>query len=192
MPKFVQFDKSEILESLIPLFIDKGYNGTSMQDIVDCTQLNRSSLYNTFGDKYQLYQAVLKRYSERQNGISEQILSINPDVKLALRKFLKNLFVTNQKEGQPNGCLLTKCALELSEDQGGIQELLQTRKKVMINALAQVISKGQEQNNIRPDLKPEEMALFFYNTIQGLRVLNANCHNEAETASVIDSLMKQF
>ena len=80
MPKHTQFDQSKILESLIPLFIDKGYNGTSMQDIVDRTQLNRSSLYNTFGDKYQLYRAVLNKYAERQDGIANQILSLDMEI----------------------------------------------------------------------------------------------------------------
>ena len=55
MPKTKQFDEAEVLEKAKELFTEKGYNGTSMDDLVQVTGLSRSSIYDTFGDKHGLF-----------------------------------------------------------------------------------------------------------------------------------------
>ena len=45
------FDTSDVLSQIGQLFIEKGYNGTSLDDIVERTGLLRGSLYATFGSK---------------------------------------------------------------------------------------------------------------------------------------------
>ena len=60
MPKTITFDRTEVVQNVMELFWKKGYNGTSMQDLVDVTGLNRSSFYNTFGDKFSLFEEALK------------------------------------------------------------------------------------------------------------------------------------
>ena len=67
MPRAVEFDNAKVLESAMDLFWKKGYHATSMQDLTEATGLNRSSLYNTFGCKMQLYRTALTQY-QKQNG----------------------------------------------------------------------------------------------------------------------------
>ena len=62
MPKVETFNKEQVLNNVIRLFHEKGYNATSMQDLVDATGLNRSSIYNSFGSKKELFQESLKTY----------------------------------------------------------------------------------------------------------------------------------
>ena len=192
MPKQAQFEREEVLESLIPLFIDKGYNGASMQDIVDYSQLNRSSIYNSFGDKYQLYQAVLKKYAERQNNISDKILSKHHNVRTALKMFLLELFIEGDHAPNVNGCLLSKCALEMSEDKGAVKELVESSKKVMLQSFEEVLAEGQTRQQIKSEVHPHSMALFIYNTIQGLRIMNAHTVDVQDTKAIIDSLFQQI
>jgi TetR/AcrR family transcriptional regulator, transcriptional repressor for nem operon len=54
MPRIKAFDETDIIEKAKNLFQLKGYEGTSMQDLVDTLQISRSSIYDTFGDKHQL------------------------------------------------------------------------------------------------------------------------------------------
>ena len=49
MPKLETFDKVQVIDKAMYLFHAKGYHLTSMQDLVDATGLNRSSIYNSFG-----------------------------------------------------------------------------------------------------------------------------------------------
>src|SRR4051794_27689810 len=56
------FDSDEALDSAIAVFREHGYEGTSAQMLVDALEIGRQSLYDTFGDEWQLYQAAVRRY----------------------------------------------------------------------------------------------------------------------------------
>ena len=45
MPRVEEFNREEVIGRAVEVFWDKGYHGASMQDLVDATGLNRSSIY---------------------------------------------------------------------------------------------------------------------------------------------------
>lgn len=62
MPRPATFNSENVLERAMLLFWTHGYAGTSVQDLVEGTELLRGSLYHTFGDKRSLYIQTLRRY----------------------------------------------------------------------------------------------------------------------------------
>ena len=69
MPRTEDFNREEVLGKAKGHLWLKGFNGTSMQDLVDVTGLNRSSIYNSFGSKMELYLQSLKKYQGDNLGI---------------------------------------------------------------------------------------------------------------------------
>jgi len=67
MPKVETFNRDVVLKQATEVFHDKGFNATSMQDLVDATGLNRSSIYNSFENKLNLYLECLKLYEDKYN-----------------------------------------------------------------------------------------------------------------------------
>ena len=70
MPRPKEFDPQEVLDKAVDLFWRQGYEFTSIQDLVDHLGINRASLYETFGDKHQLFlgaisQVLILMYSQR-------------------------------------------------------------------------------------------------------------------------------
>ena len=65
MPRRKEFDVEITLDRAADVFWSKGYEGASIQDLLDQMELNRGSLYDTFGGKHELYLSVLERYSEK-------------------------------------------------------------------------------------------------------------------------------
>jgi len=57
-----EFDEARVKEALMNVFWEKGYEATSMQDLVDATGLLKGSLYGAFGDKQALYMIALVHY----------------------------------------------------------------------------------------------------------------------------------
>ena len=60
-----QFDRIDVLDRAMALFWRRGYEATSIQDLVDATGINRGSLYASFTSKKGLFLAVLDHYAEK-------------------------------------------------------------------------------------------------------------------------------
>ena len=62
MPRPKEFIPDDAIEKAMQVFWHKGYEATSMEDLLSAMDLNRGSLYDTFGDKRQLFLKVIDRY----------------------------------------------------------------------------------------------------------------------------------
>lgn len=58
------FDHDQVLDRAVELFWRKGYEATSIQDLVEAMGIQRGSLYAAFGSKQDLFLAVLDRYGD--------------------------------------------------------------------------------------------------------------------------------
>ena len=57
-----EFDEDEVLQAALRLFWGKGYQGTSLDDLMAAMRLTKSSLYKAFGSKEALFWHVVERY----------------------------------------------------------------------------------------------------------------------------------
>ena len=67
MARKKEFDEVEVLDKALDVFWKKGYSATSIQDLVDSMGINRASIYDTWGDKHNLYVESLKRYRQKSS-----------------------------------------------------------------------------------------------------------------------------
>ena len=101
-----EFDVDEALDRATQVFWTRGYEGTSVQDLVDALGVNRASLYAAFGDKAQLFAAVIERYGELVNGVVSQTLAPPAAGAEAVRAWFKALIAAATDPRGPKGCLL--------------------------------------------------------------------------------------
>jgi len=100
-----EFDVDEALGRATEVFWKRGYEATSVQDLVDALGVNRASLYGTFGDKAQLFSAVLDRYGREVNGLVERALAPPASGAEAIRAWFRELIRMVTQPGGPRGCL---------------------------------------------------------------------------------------
>ena len=62
MPRKKEFDVDTVLDNAMQAFWSRGYEATSLNDLLDCMQIQRASLYNTFGDSALSFIETLRRY----------------------------------------------------------------------------------------------------------------------------------
>lgn len=107
MARPIEYDKQEVLDRITKAFWLKGYEGTSVSQLVNETQLNTRTMYNLFADKTGLFQAALENYHESELqgmlDILEQCESLN-----CLIEFVKT--VGNSQ--YLNGCLFVNTLSE--------------------------------------------------------------------------------
>jgi len=191
MPKSVLFDRDEVLKKVTQLFWKKGYNGTSMQDLVDATGLNRSSLYNTFGDKFQLYMESLKHYQCLQTDLMNSSFA-KESPKEALMALFGNIKDSVMGKTNNLGCFLTNCTSELGSDEPQVHEFLIANKENMLRAFESLILKAQKAGEISAEKDAKHLALFLFSSLQGLRLTSMLTEEvsdiDAVTAYVMSAL----
>ena len=107
-----QFDEDDVLDALVQLFWDRGFESASLTDIVAAADLNRSSLYKTFGSKDEVFFAAIDRYLADRLATLDEILGHEGGLEL-INEFLETLRHRFTTEGGRRGCLAVNALTEL-------------------------------------------------------------------------------
>ncbi|GAB3919907.1 TetR/AcrR family transcriptional regulator [Mucilaginibacter myungsuensis] len=170
MARTKDFDENEVLKKAVCLFWDKGYNGTSMQDLVDGLGISRSSLYDTFGDKHQLYLKALDSYRQGYGSQLCALTSSAPSSRQAIRDLLDLVVNDLLNDEQRKGCFMVNAGIELASHDKQVNQLVCDTENQLEQAFLKVIRQGQENGQIANDKDPLALTRFLNNTVKGLQV----------------------
>jgi TetR/AcrR family transcriptional repressor of nem operon len=174
MPKTKQFDESEVLVKARQVFCKRGYNGTSMDDLVQATGLSRSSIYDTFGDKHGLFLKTLDQYRNEQQCSMEQQTSRSDSPKKKIRAIFDYYIKDILSDKNGNGCLLINVSLELKSVDNEVATIFHANMDEMEQLLSALIKEGQAAGEISKKFTPKALARLLYNSLVGLRVTGTN------------------
>lgn len=184
MPKIETFNRDEVLEKVVRLFHEKGYNATSMQDLVDATGLNRSSIYNSFGNKMELYQESLRMYKKKANKYVQKVLVHTSNPLETIRK----IFYTTP-EDKENGCFLGNCTTEMANQNREIKSFLQNNLNAMQDLFEELVSRGQSSDLINNKKSAKEYAAYLFTALQGLRITGILLNEQKEFESIVNTTL---
>lgn len=178
-----QFDEQVVLNKAMQVFWEKGYEKTSMQDLVDHMGIHRRSIYDTFGDKHELFLKSLDCYEFRLNQI------INQQVKqdMTIKEKLETLFlsVSSVNNESPKGCLIVNSAAELSlldePIKKKIQELFDKSEMYLYQLLVEAMNKGEISKN----KNLQELASYLHNAWVGIRVLAKTTNDQTKLHTIV-------
>lgn len=152
------------------LFWRRGYEATSMQDLVDGLGLGRGSIYGTFGSKRELYLKALERYvDDARDGLLDQTTGPGSPLE-AVRGLIRHYAEISLADHDRKGCLVTNTAVELPGDDGA-SRLVTSGLEVMETVLASTLLRARAQGELAPDRDPVALARFLVTLLQGIRVI---------------------
>ncbi len=190
MPKVETFDKALVIAKAIDVFHDKGFNATSMQDLVDATGLNRSSIYNSFGCKLELYIECLNAYKNTyQKQTSQVLLKANTAfqaIELVFDMYLKDML--NDKDNR--GCMITNCKSEMANHDNAITSFLHANEKQTLDFFKDLVIQGQQESSINTNQSPDVYALFLFSSLQGLRMTSILVNDKSQLQSIAQTILK--
>ena len=109
------FDEREALEKATQVFWSKGYDGVTIDDLVDGMGVGRPTLYSVFGDKRTLFLRVLKTYAEKKGARAAKALLAPEALRASLASFFRFIVESATEEGSAVGCLFV-CVAPLVDD----------------------------------------------------------------------------
>ncbi len=166
-----QFDRNEALDRAMAAFWSRGYEATSIDDLVQATGIGRGSLYGTFGDKRQLFLAALDHY---WNTVGMEMFSelADPDARHAIERMFDALIRRASNPKLPRGCLFTNTSLECPTSGDEIARKIAENMGQQETAIYQVLRKAQNDGTLNPAQDARALARFFLGVAWGINAVN--------------------
>jgi TetR/AcrR family transcriptional repressor of nem operon len=169
MPRPAEFNVETVLDQAMLLFWTKGYAGTSIQDLVEVTELLRGSLYHSFGDKRSLYIQTLRRYG---HVALEQTFGVwNPEepVLRNVRAVLM-LIVDMPQDEKRRGNMVCNCIVEVVPHDPEIATVVEGILDEFKRAFQSRLAEAQQRGLLDACMNTTALARYLVSSIQGLCV----------------------
>jgi TetR/AcrR family transcriptional repressor of nem operon len=153
------------------VFWERGYEATSIEDLVQGMGINRFSLYSTFGDKHQLFVTVLERYSATIVAALMGELEHSAAGLPAIRKFFTRLVEFFASARGWRGCLITNTVVELAPHDPQAAAKVQAYVVRLEEAFYRVLLQAQQTQQLAPSHACRDLARFLAGSALGLGVL---------------------
>lgn len=187
MPWKKNFDVDTARDRAKALFWSRGYEATSMDDLLKCMEINRGSFYATFGSKQDLYLDVLRHYDQHYRcGVLEQLRA-----EFAPREAILALFdaVRNEASGAKGtrGCFLANATMELASSDKAVAKIVRGAFNETEAFFRAMIVTGQTDGAIPPTVDPDAVARTLLGLLLGMRVLARG----GSPSEVLNSIVQQ-
>lgn len=185
-----EFEIDAVVESAMQVFWTRGYNGTSLVDLIDGTGLSRGSIYKAFGDKHGLFLFALDRYISQSLVRLLGTLQQTDSAKAAIRETLTRLAEMSCQEEGRRGCMLVATAMEMVPHDEEIAERVKAMVDRIRNAYADAIVRGQASGEIPARLDARSLATLIVSLTHGMRTLGKVGAIDKEMTAAVESAMR--
>ena len=181
MPRPRQFAPDAVLDAAQTVFHARGYEATSVQDLVEATGLSRSSLYATWGDKHALFLAVLDRYAAAGREATEAVCGGRSPLS-AIRAVL-------EQSAGGSGCLIVNAAAECGGRDPETAARASAARRALDARFGTLVRQAQASGDIDPDCSAASLAQFLTGAVYGLRSLQTSGADAGALAAVVEGAL---
>lgn len=173
-----EFDPRTALSAAMQVFWRNGYEKTSLDDLMSAMQVGRQSLYDTFGDKRDLYLSALEAYRDSTQSAMRRLFASGHPLRDCFAALLFGI-VNESRADHRRGCLLLSANLERDLDDKHIATLVKTNQAEVEALFEDVLRTAQQSGELAADKDARALARFFLATIQGMRATARASSNRA-------------
>ncbi|WP_127754832.1 TetR/AcrR family transcriptional regulator [Devosia sp. 1566] len=169
MGRHKQYDVNDALEAALGVFWQKGYEGTSFEDLTAATGVARPGLYAAFGNKQALFLQALDRYEAEYLSFITEALSEPSSFKVVERILRGSAEQQTRYEVHP-GCLGVNGALACSDQSEPVRQELIRRRSANEAALCKRLERARAEGDLPASADCAALARFVMIVTQGMAV----------------------
>jgi TetR/AcrR family transcriptional regulator, copper-responsive repressor len=181
------FDEAEVLDAATRLFWERGYEATSIKDLIDAMGLTPPSVYAAFGSKEALYGRVVDRYAETFGQMLLRELHADSDLKRTISALVRDWAQLLTGGGHPKGCMISLGMPTHAPDQAGIAHDMANRRAATRRLFLERLEAGKDQ--LPPDTDLVALANYLAMVIAGMSILARDGLDTAALLAVADRVM---
>jgi TetR/AcrR family transcriptional repressor of nem operon len=166
MARNVEFDEERAIQKAMEVFWKKGYSGASMRELTDAMQISVSSLYNTIGDKHQLFVRCISNYI---HGRMQETLAHSSRIKSPMKAIIGMINgCVNTILYSDNHCLAIKTTFELAAaTDPDVKALIKEDSDFTHGFILNLVQKAIEQKELITDSDAETITNSIISAFTG-------------------------
>ena len=180
-----EFDADTALDGAIGVFREHGFEGASAEMLVGAMGIGRQSLYDTFGDKWQLYRSAVRRYgmgecSAHFEALRSGVRAID-GIDAMLRRVVETAY-------QP--CLGVGSICEFGVSRPDLAEVRAPLSRTLHDAIAARVRDAQQEGDVASELDAGAISEFLIANIAGIRVAGRGGADRAALTGLADMALR--
>lgn len=168
------FDEEHALDAALGIFWRNGYQGTSLADLTNAMGISKPSMYAAFGNKENLYLRALERYRQKHLKKHAETLAAEPDLKKAMRGFLRSVASMLAAPDLPGGCMVVNCAVAFNTPAlpaDIVDAIGQTVDQSSISLIKQRLQEELKRRKIPKSTSIEQLADYYATLMSGMAIM---------------------
>ena len=155
------FDHDQAVAAAAELFRQRGYESTSMRDLIAQLGMSSSSIYAAFGDKDGLFMAALTHAAAEDTKRFGRTMGSAPDFLGGMRRLYDDLIDDVLADDTPWITLTFRVAVELANPKPAVRSFMQGYVAGLIDPLATGLRAAAERGELRLSRPPDDLALYL-------------------------------
>lgn len=185
------FSEAEALDAAVRVFWEKGYEGTSLDDLTRAMGINRSSLYASFGDKETLFRKVIARYSTGPMASLWQALQ-QPTARAVVETLLRAEVNFLADPSHPPGCLTLQGGMACGSGAENVKQVMIDWRKSGLSRLQKRFQRAHQAGDLATDVNPKDLARYILIVMNGLGVQAANGATKSEMTRAVEMALRSM
>ncbi len=166
-----EFDIDRALEAATQQFWSVGYEASSLQNLLQAMSLSKSSLYQTFGNKHELFILCLGHYQKKIVDELNIKLANSGSAKQFLQDFLESIIAETDSTDVKKGCFLVNTANELCQRDKLVSEAVTRATNDLAGVFRRAIEQGKRQHEFSAEIPTDGLVDYLMTSVSGLRTM---------------------
>jgi len=165
-----EFDRDQALKQAMLAFWRRGYEGTSMADLVEALGIASARIYAAFGSKETLFREAVALYEDGEGGFADRALRDESQIQRAIERMLRDAVAAYTKQGGPQGCMVVSAATNCSAENDRVMEWLAEHRRARTQSIATRIQRAIEDRQLNPNADSQLLGDFYATQLHGISV----------------------
>ncbi|ALA41703.1 transcriptional regulator [Paenibacillus peoriae] len=166
-----EFDEDQALNAAMQIFWEKGFEATSLSDLTSKMGIQRPSIYAAFGDKKQLFEAALRKYTQSHAAYVRSRLQSNSSVKEAFYNFFGGIVAEEYEDGPNRGCFCINTMVELAPHDERFEILTREHQMYLSAVFQETLERGIRSGELEASMDARALAHTIVSLLIGITVM---------------------
>lgn len=167
----LEYDPAAALDAAMQAFWRRGYQGTSMRELLDATGLSKSSFYQAFGSKEGAFEQALVQYCDA----TAAALRARLDVAESGLSFIESVLMSAAAEARtahdPRGCMIVNVATEFSARDAKVRKIIANATRRVASIFVAAVRRAQAEGTIPAGRDAAILGSYLLSNLSGLRTM---------------------